>query len=87
MVAQGDQAEHVDARLLRLGSPAGGADGVMIPVTAVTKSDRLRLLVTEQLLDAADSISFLVQKAVDPSREVDVGGPIVAAVAGTLHRL
>ena len=44
------------------------------------------VLVAEQFLDAADGIAFLVEQAVDAPRELDVGRPVIAAVAGALHR-
>src|ERR1044072_9579315 len=46
-----------------------------------------RIALAQQLLDAADRIAFLVQKAVDALGQSDVVGPIVAAVAGALQRL
>jgi len=40
----------------------------------------------EQLLDTANGIPFLVEQLVDSPSEIDVRRPIVAAVAGALHR-
>jgi len=48
---------------------------------------RLRLLVAQQLLDAADSIAFLAQKTVDAPSEIDVSRAVIAAIASPLHRL
>ena len=82
-VAQRDQPEHVD--------PTGPMQAR--PSAAVAAASRRRmaastraLLVAQQLLHAADGIAFLVEQAVDAPRELDVGGPVIAAVAGALHR-
>ena len=53
---------------------------------AVPASIRCRSLSREQLLDAADGIALLVEQAVDAPRQRDVGGPVIAAVAGALQR-
>ena len=40
----------------------------------------------KQLLDPADRVTFFVQKTVDPPGQLNVVGPIIAAVAGALQR-
>src|SRR4051812_29815232 len=47
---------------------------------------RLGTLVAKQLLDPADGIALVVEQPVDAVREIDVGGPVVAAVFRALHR-
>ena len=43
-------------------------------------------LPAQQLLNAADGITFLMQKAVDAPCKLDVIGPIITAVARPPHR-
>ena len=45
------------------------------------------ILLAKELLDPADGIAFLVEQAVDSPREVNVCGPVVAAVTRALHGL
>ena len=42
--------------------------------------------VAQHLLHAANRIAFLIEQAVDAADELDVGRPIVTAVARALHR-
>ncbi len=40
----------------------------------------------QQLLHAADGIAFIVEQPMDLARKLDIGGPVIAAVAGALQR-
>ena len=48
---------------------------------------RGRILITQQLLHAANGVTFLAEQAMNPPRKIDIGRAIVAPVAGALHRL
>ena len=94
-VAQCDQPDDIDAGGLpiiqRLGLPACLLLRCRLPRRNGDRARRDRLalgsFVAQQHLYAAHGIAFLVEQAVDSTRELDVSRTVIAPVPGALHRL
>ena len=81
MIAQGLQPFDVEARRRRLNRGLRG----LRDLDGLGEFPR-SVLAAKQLLDAADGITFLAQKAVDSAGKGNVGRPVIAAVARALER-
>src|SRR5688500_9008213 len=95
-----DQVRHDGSGFERLGQrPPDGLELLQWKGASAARPGRLRYRLDrvarlglgsparQQLLDPADRIAVLVEQAVDPARQSDVGGAVVTAVAGALERL